>query len=62
MTAGSVLVPTGLPFHGFDYIRNFDPDGGDPDALGQGFDADAFQYDPEIPFSLPDLVTDQSGQ
>jgi len=62
MTAGSVLVPTGLPFHGFDYIRNFDPDGGEQDALGQGFDASAFQYDPEIPFTLPDLVTDQPGQ
>jgi hypothetical protein len=52
----------GLPFHGLDYIRNFDPDGGEQDALGQGFDAGAFQYDPEIPFTLPDLVTEHTSQ
>ncbi|KAI9510447.1 fungal-specific transcription factor domain-containing protein [Russula earlei] len=61
-TAGSLFVPTGLPFHGLDYLRNFDPDGGDQDALGQGFDVGAFQYDPEIPFTLPDLVTDHAIQ
>jgi hypothetical protein len=60
-TTGSSFVP-GLPFHGLDYLRNFDPDGGDKDALGQGFDAGAFQYDPEIPFTLPDLAADRAGQ
>jgi hypothetical protein len=45
-----------------DYLRNFDPDGGEKDALGQGFDAGAFQYDPEIPFTLPDLATDRTSQ
>jgi len=59
--AGSSFVP-GLPFHGLDYLRNFDPDGGEKDALGQGFDAGAFQYDPEIPFTLPDLAGDRAGQ
>src|SRR6266700_776617 len=33
-TTGSSFVP-GLPFHGLDYLRNFDPDGGEKDALGQ---------------------------
>ena len=60
-TAGSSFVP-GLPFHGLDYLRNFDPDGGEKDALGQGFDAGAFQYDPEIPFTLPDLDANRAGQ
>ncbi len=59
--AGSSFVP-GLPFHGLDYLRNFDPDGGEKDALEQGFDAGAFQYDPEIPFTLPDLDTKRAGQ
>ncbi|KAI0303129.1 fungal-specific transcription factor domain-containing protein [Russula brevipes] len=61
-TAGSLFLPGGLPFHGLDYLRNFDPDGGEQDALGQGFDAGAFQYDPEIPFTLPDFATDQTNQ
>jgi hypothetical protein len=60
-TTGSLFVP-GLPFHGLDYLRNFDPDGGEKDALGQGFDAGAFQYDPEIPFALPDLAADRTSQ
>ncbi len=60
-TSGPLFVHTGLPFHGLDYLRNFDPDGGEKDALGQGFDAGAFQYDPEIPFSLPDLAADRTG-
>lgn len=58
----SLFVPAGLPFHGLDYLRNFDPDGGEQDALGQNFDAGAFQYDPETPFTLPDLATDHTGQ
>ena len=58
----SLLIHGGLPFHGLDYIRNFDPDGGEQDALGQGFDAGAFQYDPEIPFTLPDLATEHTSQ
>jgi hypothetical protein len=60
-TTSSLFVP-GLPFHGLDYLRNFDPDGGEKDALGQGFDAGAFQCDPEIPFTLPDLAADRTGQ
>lgn len=61
-TTGSLFVPGGLPFHGLDYLRNFDPDGGEQDTLVHGFDAGAFQYDPEIPFTLPDLVTDHPSQ
>ena len=58
----SLFVPAGLPFHGLDYLRNFDPEGGEQDALGQGFDAGAFQYDPEIPFTWPDLATEHTTQ
>lgn len=61
-TTGSLFIPSGLPFHGLDYLRNFDPDCGEKDALGQGFDAGAFQYDPEIPFTLPDIAADRTGQ
>jgi hypothetical protein len=61
-TAGPSFLTGGLPFHGLDYLRNFDPEGGEQDALGQGFDAGAFRYDPELPFKLPDLPTDQTGQ
>jgi hypothetical protein len=61
-TTGPSYLTGGLPFHGLDYLRNFDPEGGEQDALGQGFDAGAFRYDPELPFKLPDLPTDQTGQ
>ncbi|KAI0269256.1 fungal-specific transcription factor domain-containing protein, partial [Gloeopeniophorella convolvens] len=53
-SANSSFLGAGLPFHGLDYLRNFDPEGGEQDALGQGFDANAFRYDPELPFTLPD--------
>ncbi|KAG1753815.1 fungal-specific transcription factor domain-containing protein [Suillus paluster] len=46
----------GLPFLGLDYIRNYNPNsfsvGVDPDSLWQSFDAGAFGYDPELPFTL----------
>ena len=58
-TAGSSF---GLPFHGLDYLRNFDPEGGEQETLGHGFDAGAFRYDPEIPFALSELSKDQAGQ
>jgi Fungal specific transcription factor domain len=61
-TASTSFLPAGLPFHGLDYLRNFDPEGGEQDALGQGFDAGAFRYDPELPFTLPELPTDQTSQ
>ena len=58
--SGSAFIPGGLPFHGLDYLRNFDPE--EQDALGQGFDAGAFRYDPEIPFALSELSKDHAGQ
>jgi hypothetical protein len=52
----------GLPFRGLDFIRNYNPGGysvgGDQDSLWQSFDAGAFGYDPDLPFALPDLLTD----
>ncbi|KAH9007096.1 fungal-specific transcription factor domain-containing protein [Lactarius hatsudake] len=59
--AGSSFLAGGLPFHGLDYLRNFDPEGGEQDALGQGFDAGAFRCDPEIPFALSELSKEQPG-
>jgi hypothetical protein len=59
--AGSSYLAGGLPFHGLDYLRNFDPEGAEQETLGQGFDAGAFRYDPEIPFALSELSKDQSG-
>ncbi|KAI0301814.1 fungal-specific transcription factor domain-containing protein [Multifurca ochricompacta] len=61
-TTGPSFLAAGLPFHGLDYLRNFDPDGGEQDALGQGFDVGAFRYDPELPFTLPELPTEPTGQ
>jgi len=60
--AGSSFFAGGLPFHGLDYLRNFDPDGNEEDAHGQGFDAGAFRYDPEIPFALSELAKEQPAQ
>ncbi|EIW62114.1 uncharacterized protein TRAVEDRAFT_115809 [Trametes versicolor FP-101664 SS1] len=63
----------GLPFRGLDYIRNYDPTSGSPNAgagapyvgLGeqdqywQPFDAGAFGVDPEVAFTLGgDFTTD----
>ncbi|EGO01729.1 hypothetical protein SERLA73DRAFT_85551 [Serpula lacrymans var. lacrymans S7.3] len=54
----------GLPFHGLDYIRNYNTGGysvaGDQDSLWQTFDAGAFGLDPDLPFSLGDISSDLS--
>ncbi|TFY83848.1 hypothetical protein EWM64_g177 [Hericium alpestre] len=64
MPSSSFAAP-GLPFRGLDYIRNYDAEGfpmngSENDLVQQGFDAGAFKFDPEIPFSLGDFVTDRS--
>ncbi|KAI0028028.1 fungal-specific transcription factor domain-containing protein [Vararia minispora EC-137] len=53
----ATFTTPGLPFLGFDYIRNFDGagNGGPDDVLGQGFDAGAFRIEPEMAFSLGDF-------
>ncbi|TFY72503.1 hypothetical protein EVG20_g500 [Dentipellis fragilis] len=57
----STFPAPGLPFRGLDYIRNYDTEGyTDQALLAQGFDAGAFRFDPEIPFSLGDFVTEHS--
>lgn len=51
----------GLPFRGLDFIRNYNPGGysvGDQDSLWHSFDAGAFGYDPDLAFTLPDILTD----
>lgn len=48
----------GLPFIGLDYIRNYNSNafsvGNDQDPIWQTFDAGAFGFDPELPFTLGD--------
>jgi hypothetical protein len=58
--APSAAFPTpGLPFLGYDYIRNFDGlCGPEADVLGHGFDAGAFRIEPEMPFSLAEFNMD----
>jgi len=55
----------GLPFHGLDFIRNYNPGGysvgSDQDSLWQGFDAGVFGVDPDLPFALGDFAEDPNG-
>lgn len=58
------FAATGLPFHGLDFIRNYNPGGyplGDQDSLWQSYDPGAFGYDPDLPFHIGDLP-DDAGQ
>lgn len=52
----------GLPFLGLDYIRNYNSHGysvgGEPDSIWQTFDAGAFGFDPELPFTLGDASSE----
>ena len=59
LAPGANFPAPGLPFHGFDYLRNFDGNGGGMGGGADGeahalnaFDTGAFNYDPFIPFSL----------
>lgn len=60
LAPGASFAVPGLPFHGFDYLRNFDGHDAGPSAGGasedahayNAFDTGAFTYDPFIPFSL----------
>lgn len=58
----SSFATTGLPFAGLDFIRNYTPGGyGDgQDGLWQGFDGGEFRYDPDLPFSLGELMEGES--
>ncbi|KAH7930297.1 hypothetical protein BV22DRAFT_1109356 [Leucogyrophana mollusca] len=52
----------GLPFRGLEYIRNYNSSGysagGDQDSLWQTFDGGAFGFDPELPFTLNDISSE----
>lgn len=51
------FAATGLPFRGLEFIRNYNSAGyvmGDQDSLWQSYDPGAFEYNPEIPFTLGD--------
>ncbi|KAF9237708.1 hypothetical protein BU15DRAFT_75700 [Melanogaster broomeanus] len=57
----------GLPFLGLDYIRNYNSNGysvgGGQDSLWQTFDAGAFGLDPELPFTLGEVIPEpREGQ
>lgn len=63
MSAASASFATpGLPFRGLDFIRNYNPGGfpgaNEQDGLWQTFDAGAFRYDPDMPFTIGDLNLD----
>jgi hypothetical protein len=55
----SSFAAPGLPFRGLDYIRNYNPGGystgGEQDCLWQTYDPGAFGIDPDLPFTLGDL-------
>jgi len=52
----------GLPFLGLDYIRNYNSNGysvgGETESVWQNFDAGAFGFDPELPFTLGDAPSE----
>ncbi|KAJ7095169.1 fungal-specific transcription factor domain-containing protein [Mycena belliarum] len=53
----------GLPFRGLEYIRNYGNGGGystgDQDSLWQSYDPGAFEYNPDLPFTLGDMTSDE---
>jgi len=55
---GASFATPGLPFHGLDYIRNYNPNGypvHDQDSLWQqGLENVNFGFDPELPFNFGD--------
>ncbi|KAJ6599296.1 fungal-specific transcription factor domain-containing protein [Mycena vulgaris] len=52
----------GLPFRGLEFIRNYGNGGGysmgDQDALWHSYDPGAFEYNPDLPFTLGDMTSD----
>jgi len=59
---GTSFAVTGLPFRGLDYIRNYNPGGfnasGEQDSLWQSYDPGAFGFDPDLPFTIGDPVSE----
>ena len=56
----SSFAATGLPFPGLDYIRNYTPgvfDDGQ-EGLWQNYDGGEFRFDPDLPFSLGELSSE----
>ncbi|KAF7355118.1 hypothetical protein MSAN_01427400 [Mycena sanguinolenta] len=56
------FAATGLPFRGLDYIRNYSNGGGysmnEQDSLWNTYDPGAFEYNPDLPFTLGDMASD----
>lgn len=56
------FAATGLPFRGLDYIRNYGNGGGysmgEQDSLWHSYDPGAFEYNPDLPFTLGDMSSD----
>ncbi|KAJ6516121.1 fungal-specific transcription factor domain-containing protein [Mycena sanguinolenta] len=57
------FAATGLPFRGLDYIRNYGNGGGysmnEQDSLWNTYDPGAFEYNPDLPFTLGDMTSDE---
>lgn len=58
----SSFAAPGLPFRGLDFIRNYNPGGYsvayDQDSLWQSYDPGAFEYNPDLPFTLGDISSE----
>ncbi|KAJ6539127.1 fungal-specific transcription factor domain-containing protein [Mycena capillaripes] len=58
----SSFAAPGLPFRGLDLLRNFGNGGGysmgEQDSLWQSYDPGAFEYNPDLPFTLGDMTSD----
>ncbi|KAJ7904289.1 fungal-specific transcription factor domain-containing protein [Mycena olivaceomarginata] len=59
----SSFAAPGLPFRGLDYIRNYGNGGGysmeEQDSLWNTYDPSAFEYNPDLPFTLGDMSSDE---
>lgn len=59
------FAATGLPFRGLEFIRNYSNSGGyamgEQDSLWHSYDPGAFEYNPDLPFTLGDLTEAHDG-
>ncbi|KAJ7047591.1 fungal-specific transcription factor domain-containing protein [Mycena alexandri] len=59
----SSFAATGLPFRGLEFIQNYGNGGGysvgeQQDSLWHSYDPGAFEYNPDLPFTLGDMTSD----
>ncbi|KAJ7781484.1 fungal-specific transcription factor domain-containing protein [Mycena metata] len=58
----SSFAATGLPFRGLEFIQNYGNGGGysmgEQDSLWHSYDPGAFEYNPDLPFTLGDMTSE----